>query len=159
MTATERRTAVGPEKSRWFELKALPVCTCGQSLHRKGMVRALQSDKNCRPGPGRGLIKSCVSTIRLDCHCCGRSWDARFLCVDRYARTSHRAVPTDCWPIRWNERAEDALSAILEDRKREERGEAPRPRFAPETPKAMTREDAERARRNIAAIRARMGWA
>ena len=150
---------MGPEKSRWFELKGLPVCTCGQSLRRKGMVRALQSDKNCRPGPGRGLIKSCVSTIRLDCHCCGRSWDARFLCVDRYERTSHRAVPTDCWPIRWNEQAEDALSAILENRKREERGEETRPRFAPEPPETMTREDAERARRNIAAIRARMGWA
>ena len=150
---------MGPEKSRWFELKGLPVCTCGQSLHRKGMVRALQSDKNCRPGPGRGLIKSCVSTIRLDCHSCGRSWDARFLCVDRYERTSHRAVPTDCWPIRWNEREEDALSAILENRKREERGEETRPRFAPEKPETMTREDAERARRNIAAIRARMGWA
>ena len=64
-----------------------------------------------------------MATIRLDCHSCGRSWDARFLCVDRYERTSNRAVPTDCWPIRWNEQAEDALSSILENRKREERME------------------------------------
>ena len=45
---------MGPEKSRWFELKGLPVCTCGQSLCKKGMLR----EKLGRPVPLRGPVRA-----------------------------------------------------------------------------------------------------
>lgn len=145
-------------KERWFELKALPTCSCGRSLCKKGMIRELQSNKNHRPGPSEGMIRSSVATIRLDCFACHRSWDARFLCVDRFERGPARAVPTDCWPIRWNERPEDLLRHIMENRRREAAGEAPVPKM-PEYVPVMSPEDAARAKRHIAAIRAKMGWA
>lgn len=145
-------------KERWFELKELPTCSCGRSLCKKGMVRELQSDRNARPGPSEGMIRSSVVTIRLDCFACHRSWDARFLCVDRFERGAARAVPTDCWPIRWSERPEDLLQHILENRCREAAGEAPVAR-TPEYVPPMSPEEAARAKRHIAAIRAKMGWA
>lgn len=146
-----------PEE-RWFELKGLPTCSCGRSLCKKGMVRELQSPRNHRPGPSAGMIRSGVATIRLDCFGCHRSWDARFLCVDRFERGTARSVPTDCWPVRWNERPEETLARVLEDRQRAENGEGPNiPRAAEYIP-PMTPEQAQKARENIAKIRARMGW-
>lgn len=146
-----------PTKERWFELKTLHTCSCGRSLCKKGMMRELQSSKNHRPGPSAGLIRSSVATIRLDCFACGRSWDARFLCVDRFERSPGKAVPTDCWPIQWNEKAEDALAHILENRRRAEAGESlliKSPSYVP----VMNQEDAARAKRHIAEARARFGW-
>jgi hypothetical protein len=145
------------KNERWFELKALPTCSCGRSLCKKGMLRELQSNKLHRPGPSAGMIRSSVVTIRLDCFGCGRSWDARFLCVDRFERGTARAVPTDCWPIRWNESPEDALDHIIENRRREQAGEAPVQKAQSYVP-VMSQEDAERARRHIAEARARFGW-
>ena len=63
-----------PSDERWFELKALPVCSCGRTLCKKGMVRELRNNKNNRPGPREGSVLSSVATIRLDCFACGRSW-------------------------------------------------------------------------------------
>lgn len=145
-------------KERWFELKGLPTCSCGRTLCKKGMVRELTNSKNHRPGPCEGMIRSSVATIRLDCFACHRSWDARFLCVDRFEKGTARAVPTDAWPIRWNEQPEDALRHILENRRREAAGEAPVQKSSTYIP-PMTEEDAARAKRYIAEIRARMGWA
>lgn len=144
-------------EERWFELRALHTCSCGKSLCKKGMLRELQANKIHRPGPSAGLIRSSVATIRLDCFACGRSWDARFLCVDRFERRPGKAVPTDCWPIRWNESAQDALDHIMENRRREQAGEAPVQK-APSYVPVMTQEDAERARKHIALARARFGW-
>ena len=144
-------------KDRWFELKELPNCSCGRPLCKKGMVRELISGRNAQPGPMIGWIRSSVVTIRLDCFACHRSWDARFLTVDRYERRSVKPVPLDCWPIRWNETPREALEHILENRRRAETGEAPAvkgPTYIP----VMTEEDAARAKRHIAEIRARMGW-
>lgn len=145
------------KQERWFELRALPTCSCGRSLCKKGMVRELQSNKRHKPGPSSGMIRSSVVTIRLDCFACHRSWDARFLCVDRFERSPGKAAPTDCWPIRWGESPEAALEHIMENRRREERGEAPvvkSPSYVP----VMNAEDAERAKRHIAEARARFGW-
>lgn len=144
-------------KERWFELKAVPTCSCGRSLCKKGMVRELQSRGKARPGPMMGWIRSSVVTIRLDCFACHRSWDARFLVVDRFERTSAKPVPLDCWPIRWHESPEEALEHILENRRREAAGEPlvqKGPRYIP----VMNEEDAARARRHIAEARARFGW-
>lgn len=144
-------------KERWFELKALPTCSCGRTLCKKGMVRELRADRNARPGPMAGWIRSSVVTIRLDCFGCRRSWDARFLTVDRFERLSTKPVPVDCWPIRPGESPEEALEHILENRRRAEAGEQTvlkEPAYIP----PMTEEDAARARRYIAEIRAQMGW-
>lgn len=144
-------------KERWFELKGLPTCSCGRTMCKKGMVRELRADRNARPGPVAGWIRSSVVTIRLDCFGCHRSWDARFLTVDRFERLSTKPVPVDCWPIRPGESPEEALEYILENRRRAEAGEAPvqkGPTYIP----PMTEEDAARARRYIAEIRAQMGW-
>lgn len=144
-------------KERWFELKGLPTCSCGRTLCKKGMVRELQADRNARPGPVAGWIRSSVVTVRLDCSHCGRRWDARFLAVDRYERMSAKPVPIDCWPIRPGESPEEALEHILENRRRAESGEAPlqkRPTYIP----PMTEEDAARAKKYIAEARARFGW-
>lgn len=144
-------------KERWFELKALPTCSCGRSLCKKGMVRELQANKLHRPGPSSGLIRSSVVTIRMDCFACHRSWDARFLCVDRFERGFGKTVPTDCWPIRWNESPEEALEHILDNRRRVEAGEAPVVK-GPEYIPVMNEEDAARAKRYIAEARVRFGW-
>lgn len=144
-------------KERWFELKGLPTCSCGRTMCRKGMVRALQADRNARPGPMAGWIRSSVVTIRLDCSHCGRRWDARFLAVDRYERMSAKPVPIDCWPIRPGESPEEALEHILENRRRAESGEAPLQKSPTYIP-PMTEEDAARAKRYIAEARARFGW-
>lgn len=145
------------DKERWFELKGLPTCSCGRTLCRKGMVRELQADRNARPGPMAGWIRSSVVTVRLDCSHCGRRWDARFLAVDRYERMSAKPVPIDCWPIRPNESPKEALEHILENRRRAEAGEREvlkEPAYIP----TMTEEDAARAKRYIAEARARFGW-
>ena len=144
-------------KERWFELKRLPTCSCGRSLCKKGMVRELRADRNARPGPIAGWIRSSVVTIRLDCIACHRSWDAKFLTVDRFERMSTKPVPVDCWPIRPGESPEEALEHILENRRRAESGEAPLQKSTTYIP-PMTEEDAARARRYIAEIRAQMGW-
>ena len=144
-------------KERWFELKGLPTCSCGRTLCKKGMVRELRSDRNARPGPMAGWIRSSVVTIRLDCFACHRSWDARFLTVDRFERMSTKPVPVDCWPIRWNESPEEALQHILDNRRREEAGELPLQKSPTYIP-PMTEEDAARAKKYIAEIRAQMGW-
>lgn len=144
-------------KERWFEMKGLPTCSCGKTLCRKGMVRELQADRNARPGPVAGWIRSSVVTIRLDCYHCGRRWDARFLAVDRYERMSAKPVPIDCWPIRPGESPKEALEHILENRRRAEAGEREvlkEPAYIP----PMTEEDAARAKRYIAEARARFGW-
>ena len=144
-------------KERWFEMKGLPTCRCGKTLCRKGMVRELQADRNARPGPVAGWIRSSVVTIRLDCYHCGRRWDARFLAVDRYERMSAKPVPIDCWPIRPGESPEEALEHILENRRRAESGEAPLQKSPTYIP-PMTEEDAARAKKYIAEARARFGW-
>lgn len=144
-------------KERWFELKELPTCSCGRSLCKKGMVRELQSGRNARPGPSKGMIRSSVVTVRLDCFGCRRSWEARFLCVDRFEKGTARAVPTDCWPITWNESPEEALERILENRRRAEAGETAVRKSSTYIP-PMTKEDAARAKRYIAEARARFGW-
>ena len=144
-------------KEKWFDLKALPTCSCGRSLCKKGMMRELLSGRHARPGPTIGWIRSSVVTMRLDCFACHRSWDARFLILDRWERKSTKPVPQDCWPIRWNESPEEALEHILENRRREEAGELPLvkgPTYIP----VMTEEDAARAKRYIAEARARFGW-
>lgn len=145
------------DKERWFELKGLPTCSCGRTMCRKGMVRELQADRNARPGPMAGWIRSSVVTIRLDCSHCGRRWDARFLAVDRYERMSAKPVPIDCWPIRPGESPAEALEHILENRRRAESGEAPLQKSPTYIP-PMTEEDAARAKRYIAEARARFGW-
>lgn len=145
------------DKERWFELKGLPTCSCGRTLCKKGMVRELQADRNARPGPVAGWIRSSVVTVRLDCSHCGRRWDARFLAVDRYERMSAKPVPIDCWPIRPGESPEEALEHILENRRRAESGEAPLQKSPTYIP-PMTEEDAARAKRYIAEARARFGW-
>ena len=145
------------DKERWFELKGLPTCSCGRTLCKKGMVRELQADRNARPGPVAGWIRSSVVTVRLDCSHCGRRWDARFLAVDRYERMSAKPVPIDCWPIRPGESPEEALEHILENRRRAESGEAPLQKSPTYIP-PMTEEDAARAKKYIAEARARFGW-
>lgn len=142
---------------RWFELKALPTCSCGRPLCKKGMIRELRANKNNRPGPREGSLLTSVATIRLDCRACGRSWDARFLTVMRYEPKHTKPVPQDCWPIRWNESPEETLRHILENRRRLEAGEAPVERMPNYIP-LMSQEDADRAKRHIAAARARFGW-
>lgn len=144
-------------KERWFELKGLPTCSCGRTMCKKGMVRELQADRNARPGPVAGWIRSSVVTVRLDCSHCGRRWDARFLAVDRYERMSAKPVPIDCWPIRPGESPKEALEHILENRRRAEAGEGEvlkEPAYIP----TMTEEDAARAKKYIAEARARFGW-
>ena len=145
------------KQEKWFELKALPTCSCGRHLCKKGMMRELLSGKNARPGPTSNWIRSSVVTIRLDCFACHRSWDARFLTVDRWERKSTKSVPLDCHPIRWNETAEQALERILEDRRRAEAGEAPVVENYVYIP-PMDEEAAARARKYIAEARARFGW-
>ena len=141
----------------WVQLKELPVCTCGRALSKRGMIRELRSNKNNRPGPSMGLIHSSVATIHLHCFGCARSWDVRFLTVDRYERSAAQAVPCDCWPLRPEESPKDALAKILENRRKEANGEVAGPRNS-QKPAAMTEEESQRAKRHIAEARARFGW-
>lgn len=83
-----------------------------------GLMKPLQADRNHRPGPNSGVISSSVACLRLECWSCKRSWDQRFLCVDRYERGPFGPpAPTDCYPLEEGQPPEALLQEIMQERK------------------------------------------
>lgn len=139
------------QREPWMRMMALPVCSCGRSMAKKGMLRELRADKNHRPGPTVNWIRSSVAEIGMECPACGRDWRVQFLCCDRF-ETRGRA-PVDIWPIPPGEEAETVLRRVLKRREQESR-----PKEKPAEYRRSTPADAERAKRWIARIRAQAGW-
>ena len=141
------------QKDGWMRLMGLPVCSCGRSMAKKGMMRELRSDKNHRPGPTVNWIRSSVAEIGMECPACRRDWRVKFLCCDRF-ETRGRA-PVDVWPIPRGEEAETVLRRVLAQREAESRRPPAKP---PAEYRPSTQEDADRAKRWIAKNRAQAGW-
>ena len=138
------------QKDGWMRLMALPVCSCGRSMVRKGMLRELRANKNHRPGPTVNWIRSSVAEIGMECQACGRDWRVQFLCCDRFE--SRRPAPVDIWPIPPGEAAETVLRRVLKRREQESL-----PKEQPKEYRRGTPEDAARARQWLARLRTQAG--
>lgn len=141
----------------WTKLAGDFVCTCGRPLRKKGMMRELRNGKNYRMGPTISWIRSGICTIRMDCHACGRSWDARYLVCARYDAGPGKGAPRDVWGLKPGEDPEARLREIVAAR--EAAKKQPERRIpAPEPARVSTEADAALAKRRIAEIRKAMGW-
>lgn len=138
---------------KYFNQLARPLeCPrCHRQLHKHGMHRELA--RGARPGPGKGMLRTFITSVGMECPACRCEWLIRVLWVPVDERWNTR-VPNDGWQIWEQEQPGEALERVLQEREVRKPDTAPTRR---EPLRPMTEEEAASAREWIARLREQLG--